>query len=145
MAASPTIQQKREELIGQLSAINGFQDRFAWVVEQGKRREPLASELKIDRYKVDGCLSNLWFVPQFREGKCYFAVDADSLIVKSIAGLLCDLYSGFAPAEILSLDPTFLADVGITQHLSPNRRNSLSRVWEKIWKFAREQMPAAPS
>jgi len=133
-----TIQEKRDQLIARLSAIKGFHDRFAGLVEQGKARPALDATLKIDRHKVDGCLSTLWFVPEFREGKCYFATDADSLIVKAIASLLCDLYSGYTPEEILSLDPSFLAQVGITQHLSPNRRNSLSRVWDKIRGFARE-------
>ena len=136
--SSGTIQEKRDELIGRLSAITSFHDRFAHVIEQGKRRPALEPALKTDLHKVEGCLSNLWFVPEFKEGKCFFRVDADSLIVKSIAALLCDLYSGFGPEEILSLDPSFLADVGITQHLSPNRRNSLSRVWEKIRAFALE-------
>ena len=136
-----TIQHKRDQLIQRLSAIKGFHDRFARIVEEGKRRPPLEPALRVDRYKVDGCLSNLWFIPEFRDGKCYFILDADSLIVKSIAGLLCDLYSGFSPEEILSLDPGFLAVVGITQHLSPNRRNSLSRIWEKIRGFAEEHLP----
>ena len=36
----------------------------------------------------------------------------------------------------LSLDPGFLAPLGITQHLTPNRRNALSKVWERIRQFA---------
>ena len=133
-----TIEQKRDHLISRLSAIQAFHDRFAYVVEQGKARPSLDPALKNHQHKVDGCLSNLWFVPEFREGRCYFAVDADSLIVKAIALLLCDLYSGYSPREILSVDPSFLAQVGITQHLSPNRRNSLSRVWDRIRAFALE-------
>jgi cysteine desulfuration protein SufE len=58
------------------------------------------------------------------------------MIVKGIAALLCDFYSGAAPAEILSVDPSFLAKAGITQHLSQNRKNGLGRVWQKIQKFA---------
>ena len=137
-----TIEQKRDQLIGRLSAIQSFHDRFAYVVEQGKARPSLEASLKNEKNKVDGCLSNLWFVPEFRDGRCYFAVDADSLIVKAIASLLCDLYSGYSPREILPVDPSFLAQVGITQHLSPNRRNSLSRVWDKIRIFALENSGA---
>ena len=53
-----------------------------------------------------------------------------------MAGLLCEFYSGHAPAEILAHDPKFLAPLGITQHLTPNRRNALSKVWERIRQFA---------
>ena len=40
------------------------------------------------------------------------------------------------PQEILETDPTFLRDVGITQHLSANRRNALTRVGRIIHQFA---------
>jgi hypothetical protein len=32
--------------------------------------------------------------------------------------------------------PEFLAPLGITQHLTPNRRNALAKVWERIRAFA---------
>jgi cysteine desulfuration protein SufE len=38
---------------------------------------------------------------------------------------------------VLSVDPGFLADVGVTQHLSPNRRNGLTQVGERIQSFAK--------
>jgi cysteine desulfuration protein SufE len=38
------------------------------------------------------------------------------------------------------MEPDFLADVGITQHLSPNRRNGLTGVREKIKAYAQMQI-----
>jgi cysteine desulfuration protein SufE len=61
-------------------------------------------------------------------------------VVKAIAGLLCDFYSGHAPAEILAHNPDFLAPLGITQHLTPNRRNALAKVWERIRQFAERHL-----
>jgi cysteine desulfuration protein SufE len=112
------------------------QDRLMYLVDQARKTPHLAPEFRIDAYRVEGCLSNLWFVPEFREGRCYFSVDADSQIVRGIAILLAKHYSGESPADILRHDPGFLSEVGITQHLSPNRRNGLSRLWEKIRGFA---------
>lgn len=103
-----------------------------YIVDQAKKTKHLPAEFRTDAYRVEGCLSNLWFVPEFREGLCYFQVDADSHIVRGIALLLAQYYSGETPADILKHDPGFLSEVGITQHLSPNRRNGLSRLWEKI-------------
>jgi len=78
----------------------------------------------------------LWLVAEARDGCCHFACDSDSLVVKAIAGLLCELYSGETPVEILAHDPQFLAPLGITQHLTPNRRNALAKVWDHIRQFA---------
>ncbi len=96
--------------------------------------------LRNDAHRVEGCLARLWFVPHFREGRCHYESESDSLIVKAVAGLLCEFYSGHTPAEILAHPPDFLPRLGITQHLTPNRRNGLSRVWDKIRDFAAAQV-----
>ena len=133
-----TLAEKKQELIDDLSLLPSAQDRLMYVVDRAKKSPALPDELRNSETRVEGCLSNLWFIPEFKEGKCYFRVDADSHIVRGIAVVLAEFYSGHPPAEILQNDPEFLSTVGITQHLSPNRRNGLSRLWEKIRGFAAE-------
>jgi cysteine desulfuration protein SufE len=128
--------EKQVELTAQLAALKNGQDRLALLVERAKKIPPLAPDLRVDTNLIPGCLAKLWFVPQFRNDRCFFACDSDSLVVKAIAGLLCEFYSGHAPAEIIAHDPKFLGPLGITQHLTPNRRNALSKVWERIRDFA---------
>jgi|SRR5688572_25310287 len=135
-----TLAQKKQELIDDLSLLPSAQDRLMYVVDRAKKSPPLPEGLRNAETRVEGCLSNLWFIPEFKEGKCYFRVDADSHIVRGIAVVLAEFYSGHPPAEILQNDPAFLSTVGITQHLSPNRRNGLSRLWEKIRGFAAEHL-----
>jgi cysteine desulfuration protein SufE len=81
-------------------------------------------------------MSQLWVVPAFNGGLCSFRSESDSAIVKGIAELLCNFYSDATPEEIIAADAEFLGEVGITQHLSPNRRNGLSRIVESIKRFA---------
>jgi cysteine desulfuration protein SufE len=132
-----SLAEKQLQLTTQLAALKNGQDRLALLVAQAKKCPPLAPEIRVDGNLIPGCLAKLWFVAQFCDGKCFFDCDSDSLVVKAIAGLLCDFYSGHAPAEILAHDPGFLAPLGITQHLTPNRRNALSKIWERIHEFAR--------
>ena len=130
--------EKQLQLTAELAALKNGQDRLAYLVDQARRRPALALEERVDANLIPGCLARLWFVPRVRNGHCRFACDSDSLVVKAVAGLLCEFYSGHAPAEILAHDPKFLAPLGITQHLTPNRRNALSKVWERIRQFALE-------
>lgn len=132
--------EKRDKLIADLRFFDDPQDRLAFVVDAARKRAPLPEELKTDEYRVAGCLSNLWLVPEFRAGCCWFRSDGDSLIVKGIAGLLTDFYSGGRPEDILGIEPSFLAQAGITQHLSPNRKNGLGRVWQRIQRFAADHI-----
>jgi cysteine desulfuration protein SufE len=131
-----SLAEKQVEITSQLAALKNGQDRLACLVEKAKGRPPLAPELRVDANLIPGCLARLWFVSELRGGECFFTSDSDSLIVKAVAGLLCEFYSGHAPAEILAHDPQFLAPLGITQHLTPNRRNALSKIWDRIRDFA---------
>jgi cysteine desulfuration protein SufE len=130
--------EKQVEITAQLVALKNGQDRLAFLVEKAKARPSLAPEFCVDENLIPGCLAKLWFVPQFRDGQSFFKCDSDSLVVKAVAGLLCDFYSGQSPTEILAHDPGFLAPLGITQHLTPNRRNALAKIWERIRQFAEE-------
>lgn len=134
--------EKQLQLTAELAALKNGQDRLAFLVAQAKRRPAPAPEQRLDAHLIPGCLAKLWFIPELRDGHCFFVCESDSLVVKAIAGLLCDFYSGHAPAEILAHDPQFLAPLGITQHLTPNRRNALSKVWERIRRFAEAEMDA---
>jgi cysteine desulfuration protein SufE len=132
--------EKQRQLTAELAAHKNGQDRLAHLVHQARTRPALAPEGRTDAHLIPGCLARLWFVPAFREGQCFFACDSDSLVVQAIAGLLCEFYSGQAPAEILAHDPAFLAPLGITQHLTPNRRNALAKVWDHIRQFAADHL-----
>jgi cysteine desulfuration protein SufE len=133
--------EKQQQLTAELSALKNGQDRLALLVERAKKKPPLAVASRTDANLIPGCLAKLWFVPEFRDGKCFYSCDSDSLVVKAVAGLLCDFYSGHPSGEIMAHDPQFLAPLGITQHLTPNRRNALAKVWERIRQFA-EASPA---
>lgn len=116
------------------------QELFEYLIEKNKTQPHLEPELKTDDYIVKGCVSSLWLVPSFSDGKCYFKSDADSLITRAVASLVCSLYSGLTPAEVARLDPACLAEVNISTHLSPNRRNGLSKLCAKIEAFAKSKI-----
>jgi len=107
--------EKQSQLTAELAALKDGQDRLARLVDLARQRPPLAPEQRVDAHLIPGCLARLWVVSQFRDGRCFFACDSDSLVVKAIAGLLCEFYGGHSPAEILAHDPQFLGPLGITQ------------------------------
>jgi cysteine desulfuration protein SufE len=134
--------EKQRRLSADLAALKNGQDRLAFLVEQARKRPALEPAQRVATNLVPGCLAKLWFVAEARDHHCYFACDSDSQVVKAIAGLLCEFYSGQVPTEILAHDPRFLIPFGINQHLTPNRRNALSKVWDRIREFAAAQAEA---
>jgi cysteine desulfuration protein SufE len=132
-----SLKEKQEALVEEITLIPDAYERLGYIVDCGKKAPGLTEDLRIDSFKIEGCMSQLWVVPAFKDGLCSFSSESDSAIVKGIAELLCNFYSDAKPQEIIATDAEFLGEVGITQHLSPNRRNGLSRIVESIQRFAK--------
>ena len=130
------LEEKKNALVEEITLIPDPYERLGYIVDRGKKAKGLPEDLRIDSFKIEGCMSQLWVVPCYQNGLCDFQSESDSAIVKGIASLLCDFYSDAKPEEIVETDADFLGEVGITQPLSPNRRNGLSRIVESIQRFA---------
>ena len=126
---------KRAQLLAELEPFGDHHERFQYIIDRAKTAPSLEATLKLDAFLIEGCTSNLWLVPSVDQGVCRFRCDADSLITKGIASLVCELYDGASPQEVAATDANFLAEVGVTQHLSPNRRNGLTNLVGKIRAF----------
>ena len=131
------IEEKKKELLETLELIGDEHERLSFIVDLGKDAAELPSEYRQETFRIEGCTSNLWLFPSHVNGHCHFAVDSDSSITKGIAAMLATLYDGHPPEEILANPPDFLADAGVPQLLSPNRRNGLSSLSRKIVDYAR--------
>ncbi|MEM1060404.1 MAG: SufE family protein [Verrucomicrobiota bacterium] len=131
-----TAQEKSRQIVEELQSIPDQEERFLHVMAKGKKAPGLPEEKKTDKFKIEGCASQLWLVPDFHDGRCYFAADSDAFITKGVSSILAHVYSDATPDEVLALDPDFLREGGITQHLSPNRANGLSAVCKQIKLYA---------
>ena len=138
-----SIEEKRDQIVEELMPFEDHLERFTYIIDRAKSLDSLDEEYKIETFLIKGCVSQIWIFPQYKEGKCQFKADSDASITKGTAGLLCELYSDETPEDIVRLEPDFLAEVGITQHLSPNRRNGLTGVRAKIKAYAKMQLDLA--
>lgn len=78
-------------------------------------------------------------VPELRDDGClYWAADSDSQLTKGLAALLVSGMSGLTPAQTLSLNPSFLAQLGLAQALTPSRNNGFLNMFKKMQRAALE-------
>lgn len=137
-----SLDEKKQRIVDEMGLLPDRFERFQYIVDIGKEVEPLAAELRTDTFRVEGCQSQLWLVPEQHDGRCHFQADSDSAIVKGIANLICQYYSGELPQDIIEGSTDFLIEVGVDQHLSSNRRNGLGKVDERIKRFAQSVLDA---
>lgn len=130
------IRETIQSILADLTVFSDPLERLEYLVDRAKSMPTLAEADKTEANRIEGCMAQLWMTSRFVDGTCRFVSDSDSMVVKSIAGLLCDIYDNATPQEILEHPPEFLAEAGVTSHLSANRRNALTQVWKKIRAFA---------
>ena len=128
--------EKKEFFKKELSACETLMERFSYLIKKASSYNKLTEKQHLDKFKVKGCNSQLWLVPELRDEKLYFLVDSDAAIPKGIAVILAEVYSGLSCKEILSLEPTLFADLEIQQHLSMSRRNGLSQLYKQVYLYA---------
>lgn len=139
-----SLSAKHRDRVAELVAVTDPQDRMALLVQRGRQLGGLPDGDRTEARLVPGCLSKLWFVPSFADGRCSFRCDSESAIVKGIASLLCDFFSQCTSGEILAYQGDFLSEAGIDQHLTPNRRNGLGRLRHLIREFAAAHAASNP-
>lgn len=136
-----TLAEKQRQLIEDYLLIEDRLERFSALVERPRSLAPLREEEKIEANRVPGCVSQVWLVGDCENGACHFRVDADSTIVRGMAAVLCELYDGATPAEVVATEPEFVEALRIGDQLSPTRRRGLSHIRARIREIASRSLP----
>ena len=128
----------QQELIEEFGLFEDWMDRYQYLIDMGRRLPPFPDELRTEENRIRGCQSQVWFVPENRDGRLYFQAISDAAIVSGLIAVLLRLYSGRDPRDILDTPPDFVEALQLQSHLSPTRSNGLSAMLDAIRKFAVE-------
>lgn len=132
----PMIESKIQNLVDRFSQINDWESKYKEIISLGKDLVALTPEERLDKFKVKGCQSQVWLVPEFKEGKLFFKADSDSVLVKGIISLLVHIYSGEDCATIIATKPDFLKTIGLFENLTMNRSNGLMSMIKQMQLYA---------
>jgi cysteine desulfuration protein SufE len=126
-----------EDLVETFEFLDDWEDRYRHVIDMGKAMDPLEEALRVPATKVDGCASQVWLVPQIKDGIFTFRGESDAMIVRGLIAVLCTLYDDQPVAEVVKIDaPAALGRLGLNDHLSAQRSNGLRAMVERIRQTA---------
>ena len=128
----------QQEIIDEFSLFDDWMDRYQYLIDLGRRLPEFPEELRTEANLIRGCQSQVWFVPEQRDGRLYFRAISDAAIVSGLIALLLKLYDGRYPQDILDTPPDFVTALQLQNHLSPTRSNGLSSMLNAIRGFAAE-------
>ena len=131
-----SIQEKVEGYKKTLALFPNPQEKYQYLIEQAKKSEEFPTELRIDEFKVNGCQSQVWLVPEEKDSKLYFKSDSDALIAKGLVTLIASIYSDETPIDIANSEIDLMEEFELGVILSPARRNGAFSMLKTIREFS---------
>jgi cysteine desulfuration protein SufE len=118
-----------------------WDERYALLIDLGRRLPPMDAALKTAATRVPGCSANVWVYPVAESGQLRFQADSDAAITKGIVALVVAMADGRTPPDVLRTDfEGAIERLGLRQHLSSNRTqglpNMIARVREAATRLA---------
>ena len=134
-----------DEIKSNFEFLDDWEDRYQYVIELGKALPSLPEDKMTDDNKVHGCVSQVWLAttvtPTDKGPVLTFEGTSDALIVKGLVAIMLAIYSGKTASKIQSLNgQEIIADLGLKEHISPQRSNGLAAMMTRIQEDARKAL-----
>lgn len=144
MSTRPSIEQIQNEIIEEFELFDDWTDRYEYIIDLGKKNQPLPENQKIEDNLIKGCQSQVWLVARLDNELLHFSADSDALIVKGLVSLLIRVLSGHTPKEIAEANLFFIDQIGMTQHLAQTRSNGLLSMVKQMKFYGLAYMAKSP-
>ena len=133
-----SIQEKINQIKEDFSYFDNWEDKYQYLIDLCKKLPRLEDKFKNEDFRVQGCNSNLWVIPQLSEDKLTFIGASDSVIVQGLFYLVQYVYNNERPQTILDQPLDFFDEIGLSSHLGPSRSNGLNSLKKRIFSIATE-------
>ena len=131
-----SIEEKISKYKKSLDIFPNPQEKYQYLIEQAKKSEDFPIELRVDEFKVNGCQSQVWLVPEEKDDKLFFKSDSDALIAKGLITLITSIYSNETAQDITNSKIDLMEEFELGVLLSPARRNGAYSMLKTIKEFA---------
>ena len=127
-----------EEIIEEFNFFDDWEDKYAHIIDMGKKLEKMETELMVEDTKLKGCQSTVYFHSKKESDKTiHFKGCSDAAIVQGLIALLLRVYNNRQSKEILNTPTDFISKIGLNEHLSVTRKNGLSSMINAIKSAAK--------
>ncbi|GJL84555.1 MAG: cysteine desulfuration protein SufE [Micavibrio sp.] len=131
------LQSSIEEVTENFSLFDDWEERYRYLIDLGRELPAMDESLKTDKNFVQGCTSRVWMQADVKDDVFHFVADSDAHIVRGLIALLMIAYQDKNVGEIAGVDiEGMFKEIGLDQHLSPNRRSGFFAMVERIKKLA---------
>ena len=136
MSETNTIEEIEKEIVEEFSLFDSWDDKYEYIIDLGKKLQPLEDKHKVDENKVKGCQSTVWLVADYKNGRVHYRAESDAVIVKGLISMLIRVLSGQTPDDIVNARLDFIRDIGMMSHLAQTRSNGLLSMVKQMKNYA---------
>ena len=132
-----TIQEKQKQIEEDFALFDDWSEKYEYIIDLGKKLPTMPEDQKQEQFLIKGCQSKVWLTAQLNETqKVIFHAGSDAIIVRGLVSMLVDVYSGQTPDTIITTEPTFIDNIGMSQHLAQTRSNGLRAMMKQMKLYA---------
>ncbi len=128
--------ERQHQMIARLSLIEDAHERLAALMSRAKKIPAPDPAQLTDENRVNGCQSRVWLTGELADGVCRWRMDCEAPMVKGLVGLLCELYEGTTPDDVIAFEPALIEKLGIARMISPTRIAGLAAVRMRMRQIA---------
>lgn len=139
MSNTSNIQQTIENIKDDLDFFDDELQKYDYIIDLGKKLEPINEDEKIEKNLVQGCTSQVWLVPKIEDGKLFLSGTSDAIIVKGLVYIILQIFNERTLEEINSFDINILSELGLTEIITPNRQSGVQGMIKKIMELSKNK------
>ncbi|MBB4658541.1 SufE family protein [Parvularcula dongshanensis] len=122
-----------DDIAADFAFIDDWDEKYRYLIDLGRRLEPLPAELHDDTHKVRGCASQVWLAVDEADDRLQVRGDSDAAIVKGLVALMISLFSGRTREEVSALDAEEkLRELDLQDHITPQRSNGVASMIKRL-------------
>lgn len=130
------IKEIQQDIVDEFSMFEDWMQRYEYMIELGKSLPLIHEKYKTDDNIIKGCQSRVWVHAELEVDKLVFTADSDAIITKGIIAILIRAFSNQKPQDIIEANTEFIDEIGLKEHLSPNRANGLVSMIKQLKLYA---------
>lgn len=135
--------ERETKLVERFEVIEDLQERLQALCSYKPRVVELREELCNDGNLVRGCSSPVWIDGSVCDGRLELSMRSPTTLVRSLAGIVCDLCNQSTPSEIFVWEPSWLQKLRVDRYVSGTRQNGLAAIFQRIRFLAEQQANAS--
>jgi len=131
-----SIEKRVDDIKEDLDFFEDELQKYEYIIDLGKKLEPLDEKYQIPSNLVHGCTSQVWLICEQVDNKLIFKGTSDAIIVKGLVYMILKIFSGSTIDELKDIDMDIVHELKLSEIITPNRQSGVIGMIKKIKEYA---------